>query len=73
MNERILIGIFGRMRANDEATQGYYVVESLTKPYTVQENVVMKGVDPPHTFLLQKLNVTLCFGVEFLMQQIGIH
>ena len=44
MNERILIGIFGTMRANDEATQGYYVAELLTKPYTVQKNIVTKGI-----------------------------
>ena len=27
MNERILIGTFGAMRTNDEATQGYYLVK----------------------------------------------
>ena len=32
------------MRANDEATQGYYVAELLTKPYTVQKNIVTKGI-----------------------------
>ena len=46
MNERILIGTFGVMRTNDEATQGYYLVKWITEPYIVQENTVMKGVDP---------------------------
>ena len=27
MNERILIGTFGTMRTDDEATQGYYLVK----------------------------------------------
>ena len=49
MNERILIGTFGAMRTNDEATQGCYLVEWLSEPYIMQENTVMKGVDPPHT------------------------
>ena len=27
MNEKLLIGTFGAMRTNDEATQGYYLVK----------------------------------------------
>ena len=45
-NERILIGTFGAMRTNDEATLGYYLVKWITEPYTIQENTVMKGVEP---------------------------
>ena len=62
MSERILIAIFGTIRANDEATQGYYVVELLIKPYTVQENIVMKGVDPSHTFFAGEI---ICDAVFF--------
>ena len=46
MHERILIGPFGAMRTNDEATQEYYLVKWITEPCTVQENTVMKGVEP---------------------------
>ena len=46
MNERILIGAFGAMRTNDEATQGYYLVKWITETYTVQKNTVMIGVKP---------------------------
>ena len=44
MNERMLIGTFGAMRTNDEATQGFYFVKWITEPYIVQEGTVMKGV-----------------------------
>ena len=46
MNERILIGTFGAMRTNNEATQGYYFVKWITDPYIVQEDTVVKGVEP---------------------------
>ena len=49
MNKRILIGTFGVMRTDDEATQGYYLVKWITQPYTVQEDILMKGVEPPQT------------------------
>ena len=49
MNERILIGTFGAMRTDDEATQGYYLVKWITEPYTVQEDIIMKGVEPQQT------------------------
>ena len=49
MNERILIENFGAMRTDDEATQGYYLVKWITKPYTVQEDIIMKGVEPQQT------------------------
>jgi len=32
MNERTLIGNFGAMRTNDEATQGYYLVKWIMEP-----------------------------------------
>ena len=46
MNKKILIGTFGAMIINDEATQGYYLVKWITEPCTVQEDTVMKGVEP---------------------------
>ena len=49
INERILIGTFGDMRSNDEATRGYHLVKWITEPYTVQKNMVMRGVEPQHT------------------------
>ena len=54
MNERILIGISSTMRNNNEATQGCYLGEWISEPYTVQENTVMKGFDPPHTDFTRK-------------------
>ena len=45
MNERIMIRTFGAMRTNDEATQGYYLVKWIMEPYTVQKDMVMKGVE----------------------------
>ena len=32
MNERTLIGNFGAMRTDDEATQGYYLVKWIMEP-----------------------------------------
>ena len=49
MNTWILIGNFGAMRTDDEATQGYYLVKWITKPYTVQEDTIMKGIEPQQT------------------------
>ena len=49
MNKNILIGTFGAMIINDEATQGYYLVKWITEPCTVQEDTVMKGVEPQHS------------------------
>ena len=49
MNNRILVGTFGAMKTNDDATQGYYLVEWLSESYTVQDNTVIKGVDPQQT------------------------
>ena len=46
MNEWILIGTFSAIRTNDEATRGYYLMKRSTELYTVQENTVMKGVEP---------------------------
>ena len=49
VNKLILVGMFGAMITNNKATQEYYLVEWMSGPYTVQENTVMKGVEPPHT------------------------
>ena len=49
MNERILIGTFGAMRMDDETTQGYYLVKWIAEPYTVQDDIIMKGVVPKQT------------------------
>ena len=46
INERILIGHFGAMRTNDEATQGYYLLKWITESYTIQEDTIMMGVEP---------------------------
>ena len=34
------------MKTDDEATQGYYLVKWITEPYTVQEDIIMKGSRP---------------------------
>ena len=44
--KRILIGTFSAMRTSDEATQWYFLLKWITEPYTVQENTVMKVVEP---------------------------
>ena len=49
MNARILIGTFGAMRTDDEATQGYYLVKWITEPYKVQEDILTKGIEPQQT------------------------
>ena len=49
VNKLILVGMVGAMITNNKATQEYYLVEWMSGPYTVQENTVMKGVEPPHT------------------------
>ena len=54
MNERILEGTFGAIRTDEEVTQGYYLVKWITEPYIVQEDILMKGVEPQHLFLLEK-------------------
>ena len=35
INELIFVGKFSAIRGNDEATQGYYLVEWLSEPYIV--------------------------------------
>ena len=54
MNERILIGTFGAMRTDDEATQGYYLVKWITEPYIIQEDILMKGWSHHKPLLLEK-------------------
>ena len=49
MNEWILIWKLGTMGANNEATQGYYLVEWMSESYTVHKNAVINRVDPTHT------------------------
>ena len=49
MNEQILIETFGAMRTDDQATQEYYLVKWITEPYTVQEDIIMKAVEPQQT------------------------
>ena len=54
INKRILIGNFGAMRTNDEATQGYYLVKWITEPYTVQGDTDMLGWSQSNLLLLEK-------------------
>ena len=61
MNERILIGTFGAMRTDDEATQRYYLVEWITELYTVQEDTIMKGVKPQHTAFAGEIICNILF------------
>ena len=49
MHKLILRETFRAMITNDEVTQGYYLVKWITKPYTVQEDTIMKGIEPQHT------------------------
>jgi len=55
MNERVLIGTFGAMRTNNEATQWYYLVEWIIGQYIVQENMVMKGVELQQSAFVGKI------------------
>ena len=63
MNERILMWTVGAMRTNDDATQGYYLVKWIKEPHTVQENTIMKGVEPQQTIFLEKSYMMLCYGI----------
>ena len=65
MNERILIGTFGPIRSDNEATRGYCLAMWLSESYTVKENTIMKVVEPQQ--------MTSCFGIQSSMQSISIH
>ena len=67
-NERILIGIFGAMRSNDEPTQGYFLVKWIIEPYSVQENTIMWGLNHNKSVLREKLYVMMCFEIQFPIQ-----
>ena len=43
------------MKINDEAKQGYCLVNWITKLYTVQENTVIKEVDPPQIVFAEEI------------------
>ena len=55
MNERTLIGTFGAMRTDDEAKQGYSLVKWITESYTVQEDLIMKRVEPQQTAFAREI------------------
>ena len=55
MNERVLLGKFGAMRTDDEATRRYYLVKWLSEWYAIQENTIVKGVEPQSTNFVGKL------------------
>ena len=57
MNEIILIGTFGAMKTDDEATQGYYLVKWITELYTIQEDTVMMGVEPQQSAFFWRNNM----------------
>ena len=53
MNERILVGMVGILRTNNNGTQGYYWAEGLLKAYIKNENTVMKVVDLAYTAFVE--------------------
>ena len=55
MNKRILIGTFGATRTDDEAMEGYYLVKWITEPYIVQQDIIMKGVEPQQTAFAREI------------------
>ena len=73
MNGCILKDNFDAMRTNNEAAQGYHLVKWITEPYTVKKNTAMKGWIRNILHFSEKLFVMLCFGIQHLIQCIGIH
>lgn len=52
------------MRTHDKATRGYYIVTWVSKPYTVQENIILKGVEPPETDFTVELICDAVFWIR---------
>ena len=48
-NEKILTTMYGAMRTDDESTDGYYVLQWTSEPYTIQEDKEMEGYTPTIT------------------------
>ena len=46
MSEKILTTSFGAIRIDDESTDGYYILQCTSEPYTLQENKEMEGYTP---------------------------
>lgn len=47
MSDNIISNIYGVMRIHDEQTDGYCIVQWISKPYTQQEDKFMEGYEPP--------------------------
>ena len=46
MSEKILTTMYGATRTDDESTDGYYVLQWISEPCTLQEDKVIKGYTP---------------------------
>ena len=53
MSEKILSTMYGAVRTDDESTDGYYILQWTSEPYTLQEDKEMRGYPP---------NITACAG-----------
>ena len=49
MSEKLLTTMYGNIRIDDESTDGYYVLQWTSEPYTLQEDKEMEGFRPQIT------------------------
>ena len=49
MSEKILTTMYRSMRTDDKSTDGYYVLQWTSEPYTLQEDKEMEGYSPAIT------------------------
>ena len=49
ISKKTLTNMFGAMRIDDESNEGYYVLQLINEPYTLQEDKEMEGYIPPKT------------------------
>ena len=55
MSEKILTTMYGSMRTDDKSTDGYYVLQWTSEPYTLQEDKEMEGYIPAITAYAGKI------------------
>ena len=49
ISEKIITTMYGEMRTDDDNTDGYYVLQWTSEPYTLQEDKEMEVYTPPMT------------------------
>ena len=62
MSEKILSTMYGAIRTDDESSDGYYVLQWTSEPYTLQEDKDMEGYSPITTAYAGE---TICDAIFF--------